>query len=52
MQVAIGSLDCPERVEPQDRVWTRGRISWFQVAGELPKFERSSIAVPGKAEDE
>lgn len=52
VQVAVGSLDEPDRVAPQDHVWTRSRISWFEVADELPRFERTSTAVPSKAEDE
>lgn len=52
VQVTLGSLDEPGRVKPQDHVWTRSRISWFEVADELPRFGRSSTAVPSKAEDE
>ena len=45
VQVTLGSLDQPERVKPQDHVWVRSRIPWFQVAEELPRFERNSTAV-------
>jgi hypothetical protein len=50
VQVALGSLDHPERVRPQDHVWVQSRIPWFDVADDLPRFDRSSTAVPSKAE--
>jgi hypothetical protein len=50
VQVTLGSLDHPERVRPQDHVWVRSGIPWFQVADELPRFERSSTAVASQAE--
>ena len=50
VQVTLGSLDHPEWVRPQDHVWVRSRISWFDVADDLPRFERSSNAVASKAE--
>lgn len=50
VQVTLGSLDRPERVRPQDHVWVRSRIPWFEVADDLPRFERSSTAVPSRAE--
>ncbi|MGI9302457.1 MAG: GFA family protein [Gammaproteobacteria bacterium] len=52
VQVTLGSLDTPERVEPQDHVWTQSRVSWFDVADSLPRFPQSSTAVPSKAEQE
>ena len=51
IQVATGSLDEPERVRPQDHVWVESRIPWFEIHDDLPRFERSSKAVPSKAED-
>jgi hypothetical protein len=50
IQVALGSLDQPQRVRPQDHVWVQSRIPWFEVADDLPRFQRSSTAVPTKAE--
>jgi hypothetical protein len=50
VQVTLGSLDHPERVRPQDHVWVQSRIPWFEVADDLPRFERSGTAVPSKAE--
>lgn len=51
VQVAVGSLDEPERVHIDDHVWTAQAISWFRVADELPRFARSSSAVPTRASD-
>ena len=52
VQVTLGSLDNPGRVEPQDHVWTQSQISWFEVEDELPRFQRSSTAAPSEAEAE
>ena len=52
VQVALGSLDNPERITPQDHVWTDSRISWFEIEDALPRFPRSSSAVASRAEDE
>ena len=49
VQVTVGSLDEPDRVGPDDHVWTEDRIAWFDVADELPRFARSSSAVATKA---
>jgi hypothetical protein len=50
VQVTLGSLDHPERVKPQDHVWVQSRIPWFEIADDLPRFERSSSAVASKAD--
>jgi hypothetical protein len=52
VQVTLGSLDYPERITPQDHVWTDSQLSWFEVKDDLPRFPRSSSAVASKAEDE
>lgn len=49
VQVAVGSLDEPDRVRIDDHVWTEDSIAWFKVADELPRFARSSSAVATKA---
>jgi hypothetical protein len=51
VQVCIGSLDDPSRVRIDDHVWTRSRVAWFEVDDDLPRFERSSDAVPSRAGD-
>jgi hypothetical protein len=52
VQIALGSLDEPDRVHVDDHVWTEDSISWFEVADELPRFKRSSTAVPTQAQNE
>ena len=49
VQVAVGSLDEPERVRIDDHVWTEQQLPWFQITDELPRFPRSSSAVPTRA---
>ncbi|HEU5295477.1 MAG TPA: GFA family protein [Burkholderiaceae bacterium] len=51
VQIAVGSLDQPQRVGIDDHVWTREQIPWFQVADRLPRFAASSSAVPTRAHD-
>lgn len=51
VQVAVGSLDQPERVSIVDHVWTQERIPWFHINDELPRFPRSSSAAPIQADD-
>lgn len=49
VQVCVGSLDTPARVRIDDHVWTRSRVSWFDVRDALPRFHTSSNAVPTRA---
>jgi hypothetical protein len=49
VQVAVGSLDHPERVRIDDHVWTQEQVPWFQVCDGLPRFPASSSAVPSNA---
>ena len=51
VQVAVGSLDQPERVSIVDHVWTQERIPWFQINDALPRFPTRSSAVPTRADD-
>ncbi len=46
VQVAVGSLDQPDRVQIDDHVWTESQIAWFEVDDALPRFPKSSEAVP------
>lgn len=48
VQVAVGSLDEPDRVQCNDHVWTEDQVSWFEVKDDLPRFSQSSSAVPSK----
>ncbi len=52
VQVTVGSLDEPERVHIDDHVWTERQISWLHIADQLPRFTRSSSAVPTRAIDD
>lgn len=49
VQIAVGSLDQPQRVSIDDHVWTQQRIPWFEVQDRLPRFPTSSAAAPTKA---
>lgn len=51
VQVTVGSLDQPERARIDDHVWTQEALPWFHVDDALPRFSRSSDAVPTKAAD-
>ncbi|MFQ6022583.1 MAG: GFA family protein [Acidiferrobacterales bacterium] len=51
VQVTVGSLDQPDRVRPDDHVWTDEQICWFEVQDDLPRFEQSSSAVASNASD-
>lgn len=52
VQVALGSLDEPQRVRPDDHVWTQDQLPWFEIKDSLPRFRQSSVAVPSKAVDD
>lgn len=49
VQVCVGSLDEPDRVQIDDHVWAREKIAWFEIDDELPRFPGSSPAVPSDA---
>jgi hypothetical protein len=49
VQIAVGSLDEPNRIKIDDHVWTEQQIAWFQIADTLPRFLASSAAVPTSA---
>ena len=49
VQVCVGSLDEPDRIRIDDHVWTQERVAWFDVRDDLPRFPRSSTAVPSRA---
>ncbi len=51
VQVSLGSLDRPGDVRPDDHVWTESQLAWLKIADDLPRFPRSSAAVPSRAED-
>ena len=49
--VAVGSLDEPPRVYPDDHLWTQDQIPWFEIKDQLPRFRQNSSAVPTRALD-
>ncbi len=49
VQVALGSLDQPERVTPDDHVWTESQLGWLRIDDRLPRYPRISPAVPSRA---
>lgn len=49
VQVTVGSLDEPQRVQPDDHVWTQDQVPWFEIQDQLPRFRQNSPAAPFKA---
>ena len=49
VQIAVGSLDQPQRVRIDDHVWTQHQLPWFLIEDRLPRFATSSTAVPTNA---
>ena len=49
VQVTLGSLDRPENVRPDDHVWTESQLAWLHIDDDLPRFPRTSSAVPSSA---
>ena len=37
IDITSATLDDPTLAPPQDHIWTRSRISWFNVADDLPR---------------
>ena len=52
VQVALGSLDRPENVRPDDHVWTGSQLPWLRIDDDLPRFPRTSSAVPSRAAED
>jgi hypothetical protein len=52
VQVALGSLDEPQRARPDDHVWTQDQLLWFEIKDQLPRFRQNSSVVPSKAVDD
>jgi hypothetical protein len=52
VQVALGSLDEPQRVRPDDHVWTQEQLPWFEIGDQLKRFRQSSSAVSSRALDD
>jgi hypothetical protein len=39
IDVSAATLDDPNRLQPEDHLWTRSRISWFAVDDSLPRYK-------------
>jgi hypothetical protein len=52
VQVALGSLDRPQDVQPDDHVWTERQMPWLNLVDDLPRHPKISDAVPSRALDE
>jgi hypothetical protein len=44
LDVMLASLDHPEAVRPSYHIWTTSRISWLDIADDLPRYQESSRA--------
>lgn len=45
IEVLIGVLDQPGRIEPTHHVWTSTQIPWFEVADSLPRHAEMPVSV-------
>jgi hypothetical protein len=52
VQVSLGSLDRPDRVRPDDQVWTSSQLPWLEIVDDRPRFATVSDAVPSRALDD
>jgi hypothetical protein len=48
VSVNLGSLDRPEALRPRMHIWCRDRISWFEVADNLPRYDEDGPPVATK----
>jgi hypothetical protein len=48
VDITSATLDEPGLAPPRDHIWTRSRISWFEVADTLPRYstDREKAAQP------
>ena len=37
IDIAVGSLDEPERVRPEYHIWDNARLGWFETTDQLPR---------------
>jgi hypothetical protein len=44
LDVTLASLDNPEAVRPSYHIWITSRISWFEIADDLPRYPGSPRA--------
>jgi hypothetical protein len=41
VEVNVGSLDDCDRVRPRYHIWCESQVPWFEIADNLPRFDRS-----------
>ena len=41
IDVTVASLDDPDRIAPEDHVWSDRRLSWVRLADDLPQYRES-----------
>jgi hypothetical protein len=41
VDLSVGTLDRPERVSPQDHLWTESAVPWLHIEDDLPRYPRS-----------
>ncbi|MDX1711647.1 MAG: GFA family protein [Rhodovibrionaceae bacterium] len=39
LEVMLGALDAPERVKPEQHIWTSRQLPWLKIDDELPRYE-------------
>jgi hypothetical protein len=47
----IATLDSPDDVRPSFHIWTRSRISWFEIGDDAPRHERFRSETVGLTPD-
>jgi heme-degrading monooxygenase HmoA len=40
VDLAVATLDEPERIPPEDHTWVRSKPGWMRIGDDLPRFER------------
>ncbi len=40
VDVNIGTLDKPTKLNPECHIWTESQINWFDIADELPRYRQ------------
>lgn len=39
IDISAATLDDPDQLPPEDHLWTKSRISWFEVDDTLPRYK-------------
>lgn len=38
IDISVATLDDPSNMPPEDHLWTKSKIAWFDVDDQLPKY--------------